>query len=133
MYKKIKPTHTKLINNDSYDGESIEQKIQRIVNNREPITDGAPIVYTERKDGVLPEYNIRTDRWEVAVDAMDKVTAAHQAKREERHKPKEEAKKDTSSPSQEATKNEGGAQPIRATKLNKFIIKTPVVRTYTIL
>ena len=57
----------------TYEGETIETKVNRIVNNGEPITDGAPIIYTERKDGVLPEYDIRTDRWDITIDAMDKV------------------------------------------------------------
>lgn len=84
MYKKNKITKTSLKVNTSYQGERIEEKINRIVNNKEPITDGAPLIYTDRKDGVQPEYDIRTDRWEIAVDAMDKVTKSHQAKREER-------------------------------------------------
>jgi hypothetical protein len=79
-YEKAKPTTIKV--NASYQGERIEQKIQRIVNNKEPITDGAPIIYTERKDGVRPEYNIKTDRWEVAIDAMDVVSKTNTAKRE---------------------------------------------------
>ena len=33
-----------------------------------------PTIYTEKKDGVLPEYDIRTDRFEVAIDAIDKIT-----------------------------------------------------------
>lgn len=56
-----------------YEGETIETKVERIVENNEPISDGAPIVYTERKDGVRPEYNIRTDKFEIALDAMDAV------------------------------------------------------------
>ena len=32
-----------------------------------------PTIYTEKKDGVRPEYDIRTDRFEVAIDAMDKI------------------------------------------------------------
>ena len=32
-----------------------------------------PTIYTEKKDGVLPEYDIRTDRFEVAIEAMDKI------------------------------------------------------------
>ena len=28
---------------------------------------------TEKKDGVQPEYDIRTDRFEVAIDALDKI------------------------------------------------------------
>lgn len=86
MYKYKIAKETVLEINDSTEGETIEMKIDRIVNNNEPIKDGAPIVYTERKDGVLPAYNVRTDRFEVAIDAMTVVSKTHQAKREERHK-----------------------------------------------
>ena len=48
----------------------------------------------------MPEYNVKTDRFEVAVVAMDKVTKTHLAKREERHK---------------LNKEDGGAEPIQAT------------------
>lgn len=61
-------------------GEAIEDKVCRITENNEPITDGAPIIYTNRDDGVLPAYNIRTDRWEVAQQAMDAVNQANLAK-----------------------------------------------------
>lgn len=61
-------------------GESIETKVKRITENNEPITDGAPIIYTSREDGVLPAYNIRTDRWDVAQAAMDAVNQANLAK-----------------------------------------------------
>lgn len=61
-------------------GEPIETKVKRITENNEPITDGAPIIYTNRDDGVLPAYNIRTDRWEVAQAAMDAVNQANLAK-----------------------------------------------------
>lgn len=87
MYKKVIPTRTSIKRNESYLGERIEEKIERIVNNGEPISDGAPIIFTERKDGVQPEYDIRTDRFEVAVDAMDKVSKSRLAKRESRLKP----------------------------------------------
>lgn len=82
MYRTIKSKKTSIRLNQSYVGETIEQKINRIVNNKEPISDGAPLVYTDRKDGVQPEYDIRTDRFEIAVDAMDKVTKSKLAKRE---------------------------------------------------
>jgi hypothetical protein len=61
-------------------GETIETKVRRITENNEPITDGAPIIYTNRDDGVLPAYNIRTDRWEIAQQAMDAVNQANLAK-----------------------------------------------------
>lgn len=64
-------------------GESIETKIERIVNNKEPIKDGAPIIFTERKEGVRASHNIRTDRWEVAVDATTTIQKSYKARREE--------------------------------------------------
>jgi len=67
------PTTT-IIDNEAFEGETIEQKMDRIINNDEPITDGAPTIFTERKDGVIPAYNIRTDKWEHAVEGMDYVS-----------------------------------------------------------
>lgn len=87
--------------NNSVQGETIEQKIERIVSNKEPITDGAPLIYTDRKDGVQPDYDIRTDRWDAAITAMDKVTKSKLAKRaeylkerDEKGEPKPDAKAD---------------------------------------
>lgn len=67
-------------NYEFQDGEPIEAKVKRITENNEPITDGAPIIYTNRDDGVLPAYNIRTDRWDIAQQAMDAVNQANLAK-----------------------------------------------------
>lgn len=110
MYRKNKPEKTTLDINTSYKGETIEQKIERIVNNKEPISDGAPVIYTERKDGVLPEYDIRTDRWDVAIDAMDKVSKTHRARREDRIKSKEEKEAEKTTP------KIGEPEPIQGTE-----------------
>lgn len=59
---------------ESYEGESIEMKVKRIVEEKEPIKDGAPIIFTELKDGVRPEFDVRTDKWIIAMNAMDKVS-----------------------------------------------------------
>ena len=61
---------------ETYSGETIETKVERVTANNEPITDGAEIVYTEKKNGVMPEYNVRTDKWEIAQKAMDSVHAS---------------------------------------------------------
>lgn len=82
MYKYKKAAPTTLRVNNAYEGETIEQKVARFMNNAEPITDASPLIYTDRKDGVLPGYDIKTDKWEVAIDAMDSVTRAQLAKRE---------------------------------------------------
>lgn len=109
MYKlKTKPSKPKIIVNNAYEGERIEEKIDRIVNNKEPITDGAPIIFTERKDGVQPAYDIRTDRWDIAVDAMEKVDKAKKAAREERHKtPEQKESEKRAKEAQENMKKEG--------------------------
>lgn len=77
---------TQMTSVKTLEGERIETKVDRIVHNNEPIKDGAPLIYTERKKGVQPEFNIRTDRFEVAIDAMDKVAKSYKARREERGK-----------------------------------------------
>lgn len=92
MYNKNRVNRTSIAINQSYEGENIETKIERIVNNKEPITDGSPSIYTERKEGVLPQYNVRTDRFEVAIEAMDAVSRAQTAKRENSIKERETAK-----------------------------------------
>lgn len=92
MYKINKHTETTIKVNTSYKGETIEDKIRRITTQNQPITDGAPLIYTERKQGVRPEYDIRTDRWEVAIEAMDKVSKTTRAKRDELPKPEEQKK-----------------------------------------
>lgn len=101
MYKKNRINQTTIVVNETYEGETLEAKIRRIVNNKEPITDGAPMIYTERKDGVQPQYDIRTDRFEIAIDAMDKVAKAQVAKR--------------MSVVKDEPKENGGAEPIQAT------------------
>lgn len=55
------------------EGETLITKIQRILDENEPITDGAPMIYTPKQEGVRADCNIRTDKWEIAMNAMDKV------------------------------------------------------------
>lgn len=82
MYKKVKRNTTSMIVNKSYVAESIERRIERMVVNKEPITDSAPLIYTERKEGVKAEHDIRTDRFDIAIDAMDAVSKTFRAQRE---------------------------------------------------
>lgn len=73
MKRVVVPTINNFGKIQTKEGEYIEEKVRRITENNEPIEDGAPIIYTERKDGVNPAYNIRTDRWEIAQNAMEQV------------------------------------------------------------
>jgi hypothetical protein len=93
-YKYRKPYKSKLGSIEKLEGEPIEHKIERILNNKEPIKDGAPDIFQDRGEGVLSAYNIRTDRWEIAADGMDLVQKNIQAKRDGKagEKPKKEGK-----------------------------------------
>lgn len=61
--------------NLAYQAEPREVKLRKIINGESSnMEDGVfPTIYTEKKDGVQPEYDIRTDRFEVAIDAIDKI------------------------------------------------------------
>lgn len=95
----------------------MEQKVRRLVENKEPIKDGAPEIFTQRSEGVISAYNIRTDRWEIATEAMDKVSKSLLAKRDEKAEgviqlnPKKESKTDNTG-SKTDNKNDGGTEPI---------------------
>lgn len=80
---------------DAYEGEIIEAKVKRMTENNEPIKDGAPLVYTEKKDGVRPEYNIRTDKWEIVQDKMDAANKQKYLQSGSYEPPKEEEKTET--------------------------------------
>lgn len=68
--------------NLAYQAEPREVKLRKIISGEASnMEDGVfPTIYTEKKDGVQPEFDIRTDRFEVAIDAMDKInqSAANQ-------------------------------------------------------
>lgn len=61
-----------------YEAEPLEVKLRRKMNGGkvdEEEGDGKTwaIAYTEKKDGVKPEYDIRTDRFEIAREAMETI------------------------------------------------------------
>lgn len=61
--------------NLTYQADPREVKLRRIINGESnDMEDGVfPTIYTEKKDGVQPEFDIRTDRFEIAIDAIDKI------------------------------------------------------------
>lgn len=67
----------------TYEGESIERQIERLLTSGEKIESISPLMYTERKEGVLPETNIRTDKMLIAQRAMGEVSKSYIAKRKE--------------------------------------------------
>lgn len=57
------------------EGKSLEETIRKMIQNKEPIQATAKINYTDRKEGVLPQYDIRADKFEISQNATHKVYA----------------------------------------------------------
>lgn len=76
---KVNP-RTRFNVNNSTEGETIEEKLRKITAEKEPIGQVFPKIYTDRKDGVLPGYNIRSDRFEIARIAKEKIGTAEAQK-----------------------------------------------------
>lgn len=53
-------------------GKSLEEQIRLASTTKAPIESIAPEIYTPLKEGVLPQYNIRADRQEIALDLTEK-------------------------------------------------------------
>lgn len=61
--------------------KSLEEQLRIMMNTGEkPLTTTA-VTYNPRKDGVLPQHDIRTDRFKVAMLATDKIHASKAAER----------------------------------------------------
>lgn len=57
-------------------GISIEERVRQAIATNKPIEGNAPMIYTPAKDGVNPAYDCRTDKQDLALDAMDKYQAS---------------------------------------------------------
>lgn len=74
-------------------GKSLEETIREQLATKAPLEMVAEKVYTERKDGIQPQYDIRTDRFDIAVEAHDARAKAAIARRQEEDTPKVEETK----------------------------------------
>lgn len=70
--------------NTSYIAKPLEQMIREATTSSTPITMGATRIYTEAKEGVVPGYNIRTDRFDVGVEGG--ITLQNMGKKEKENK-----------------------------------------------
>lgn len=90
MYKLPNYESTTIEINEATEGEPLERKLERIIHNGENTDEGAPSIFTDRKDGVLPAYDIRADKWDIALDAMNGI---HNQDKQRRQSSIEERKK----------------------------------------
>lgn len=80
--RQVKPTGN-IIRNTSFEGEAIEKQIARLVEGETLEVKGKTPIYTEKKDGVLADTNIRSDKFEMAMEAIDYVNKTQIARSNE--------------------------------------------------
>lgn len=83
--KRINIPHTrKLIRNKSQVGDDLVTKLRSRTdgtNHKDIQTPGRQLLYTLRKDGVIPEGDPRADKWDIMQAATDTVARAKLARR----------------------------------------------------
>lgn len=79
------------------EGESLMKKLRKMLEKGEAPDETLPIIYTDKGEGVLPGYDIRTDRYEVLREATEKLKTSEKTERAEQRaaKEKKEAKQET--------------------------------------
>ena len=77
--KIIKKSYTKF-GVESYKGQSIEERCKKMVETGEAIKDISPLIFTPKEKGVMPQYDVRADKWDIAQGAMDRVNRERIAK-----------------------------------------------------
>lgn len=81
-YKQNKIVRSNLNSITTTEGITIENMVAKFLNNQgEDVERTSEKIFTERKDGVLAGTDIRTDRWDIAIDAMNKSAQSMTAKR----------------------------------------------------
>lgn len=65
-----------------FEGTTIEQTVDKLVKVGQSPETTETLIYSQRKDGVLPDTDIRTDRFEIASNALGEITKANLAKRD---------------------------------------------------
>lgn len=94
IYVKPKLKSNKLKGTKPFEGNSIEREIEQWQVNGVPIQRSVTnMYYTQRKYGVVEETDIRTDKWEVAQNAMEKVNQEFHKRIEDKLNPIDEQPK----------------------------------------
>lgn len=68
MYSNKGHRKTSIKVNDSVEGESIEIKMQRLLNNGDETAETKELVYSRPEEGIIANYNIRHDHWDDAAE-----------------------------------------------------------------
>lgn len=117
MYKSKAKKKTTIATNSSVEGETIETKIERMLNNGDDIVEGKEMIYTRPEEGVIASFNIRHDHWDDAyeqsstmAERRSELDAAKLNKRKEILKKKDEEDKYIRDNARKGLENPGEGQ-----------------------
>lgn len=79
-YVRNKMTRTTIRVNNTTIGKTIEEKLRLIKNNKDKVDAIRPMLFTRKRDGVPPEYDIRTSAREMGAYAADLIATKHNGK-----------------------------------------------------
>lgn len=88
-YKRKFIPNTSIRRNEKNVGKTLETVIAGLLNNSETIKSEVPLMYTERNEGVKAGFDIRTDRFDIALEAKTVIEKSQIAKREAKAKNQE--------------------------------------------
>lgn len=92
-----RPNRPKLnfvVKQDITEGESIEQKVEKMLAGKEKVELTRSLEYQERRAGINPEYDIRADIHEIRREAVEEATGKYfeaRKMRQNARKPLEES------------------------------------------
>ncbi len=116
MYKKNIFRKTELEINDSTEGEPIQLSIERLLNNGEDMEEMTEkgLVYTERDLGVIQEYDIRADKFDIAIENTERVTNSMRGNNEKRRKERADALEKLKNKSDSKGENKEGGDAVNS-------------------
>lgn len=118
MYKVPKRYQARMDINDSSEGETIERRIERLMNNEEgeESIEDKPLIYGRPEEGINPNTDIRHDHFATAHEEGTKLINTQNDWKDERKKKREEMKvvKDGEKPSENGEKSDktGGGEGV---------------------
>lgn len=86
-YKKVElPSSGVKTAKKPVEGKMLEYEIEAMMHNREPIRGTTDVIFTRKRDGVLPAYNPRTDKFDQMITAASEIAKAAETKRDDLRK-----------------------------------------------
>ena len=99
--------------NSAFEGKFLFEEIEEYMNNENNLEDLKRIhkpIYTPKEAGVVAEYNIRTDRFAVAQNAMDIANRAWTEKQTDNLKKRARKTAESEGSKRPETEGQGGSQ-----------------------